>query len=184
MSGALRVITLKDGRRVKEVPEAKGCQGCMFKGDQFRALARPCLRTSIDTPLLKGCGDRRTIYLPVSDQVGYLWRHAGTGQTRLVEPDCVITAQPGGWELVGPLLLGQPEMVKREPLTIPPCNVASVGFRFDAATQRHIPQVLLEFEPAPASNPNAKGWDDRDGMVDLLRHLANSIGKQNKGRQS
>lgn len=110
----LRVITLKDGLMVKEVPEVNACQGCMFIAD-----CEECDGMAYDE--LDGCSIRHTIYQPADPEptnpepVGYLWRHASTGRTRLVEPDCVITHRPG-WSPVGPLFLGQPETVKCEPL--------------------------------------------------------------------
>lgn len=108
----LRVITLKDGRRIKEVREFDRCTGCMF-----RDLSSGC--NAPRDAVLEECSFANIIYQPAEpDPVAYLWRHAKTGQTRVVETDCVITTQPGGWKLVGPLALAQPEPVKRQPLTL------------------------------------------------------------------
>lgn len=43
------------------------------------------------------------------------------------------------------------------------------GFRWDGEKQQHIPTLLIEFEPVPANSPcDAKGWQDRDALADLL----------------
>ena len=53
---------------------------------------------------------------------------------------------------------------------IPDCTVADVGFRWDMGAQRHVPQVLVEFEPTPPNSPvDAKGWKDRNAFAALVK---------------
>lgn len=49
------------------------------------------------------------------------------------------------------------------------------SFRWDGDARRHIPTLLIEFEPVPAGEPNdAKGWADRDSMAHWLHTIAPS----------
>lgn len=55
------------------------------------------------------------------------------------------------------------------PAPVVPCHIVNIGHRFDGKRQVHIPQLLLEFEPVPIGSPNdAKGWKNRDAMVNLI----------------
>lgn len=55
------------------------------------------------------------------------------------------------------------------PVTAPDCRIADRGFRWDAETRQHIPQLLIEFTPVPANAPNdSKGWKDRDKLAAML----------------
>ena len=57
-----------------------------------------------------------------------------------------------------------------EAVPIPDCTVADVGFRWDMEAQRHVPQVLVEFEPTPPNSPvDAKGWKDRNAFAALVK---------------
>ena len=48
-------------------------------------------------------------------------------------------------------------------------RVVDRGFRFDGEKQQHVPQLVIEFEPAPVnSGHGAKGWKDRDYVAALL----------------
>lgn len=60
---ALRVFTLADGRRVKEVPEVRACRGCMFDLGHHHGCARPEEQTELGC-----CDDRRTIYQPADPE--------------------------------------------------------------------------------------------------------------------
>ena len=51
----------------------------------------------------------------------------------------------------------------------PDYRIADRGFRWDAETRQHIPQLLIEFAPVPANDPNdSKGWKDRDSLAAML----------------
>ena len=55
------------------------------------------------------------------------------------------------------------------PVTAPDYRIADRGFRWDAETRQHIPQLLIEFAPVPANDPNdSKGWKDRDSLAAML----------------
>ena len=55
------------------------------------------------------------------------------------------------------------------PVTAPDYRIADRGFRWDAENRQHIPQLLIEFTPVPANEPNAsKGWKDRDSLAAIL----------------
>ena len=58
------------------------------------------------------------------------------------------------------------------PVTAPDYRIADRGFRWDAETRQHIPQLLIEFAPVPANEPNepndSKGWKDRDSLAAML----------------
>ena len=57
-----------------------------------------------------------------------------------------------------------------EVVPIPDCTVADVGFRWDMEAQRHVPQVLVEFEPTPPNSPvDAKGWKDRNAFAAFVK---------------
>ena len=57
-----------------------------------------------------------------------------------------------------------------EAVPIPDCTVADVGFRWDMEAQRHVPQVLVEFEPTPPNSPvDAKGWKDRNAFAAFVK---------------
>ena len=48
-------------------------------------------------------------------------------------------------------------------------RVVDRGFRFDGERQEHVPQLVIEFEPAPVnSGYGAKGWKDRDHVAAML----------------
>ena len=54
-------------------------------------------------------------------------------------------------------------------VTAPDYRIADRGFRWDAETRQHIPQLLIEFAPVPANDPNdSKGWKDRDSLAAML----------------
>ena len=54
-------------------------------------------------------------------------------------------------------------------VTAPDYRIAERGFRWDAETRQHIPQLLIEFAPVPANDPNdSKGWKDRDSLAAML----------------
>ena len=54
-------------------------------------------------------------------------------------------------------------------VTAPDYRIADRGFRWDAETRQHIPQLLIEFAPVPANEPNdSKGWKDRDSLAAML----------------
>lgn len=57
---ALRVFTLSDGRRVKEVPEVSACRGCMFDLGPPPVCARPDEQSELEGC----CATRGTIYQP------------------------------------------------------------------------------------------------------------------------
>ena len=54
----------------------------------------------------------------------------------------------------------------------PNYRIVDRGFRWDAETRQHIPQLLIEFAPVPANEPNepndSKGWKDRDSLAAML----------------
>ena len=51
----------------------------------------------------------------------------------------------------------------------PDYRIADRGFRWDAENRQHIPQLLIEFAPVPANDPNdSKGWKDRDSLAAML----------------
>ena len=51
----------------------------------------------------------------------------------------------------------------------PDYRIADRGFRWDAENRQHIPQLLIEFTPVPANDPNdSKGWKDRDSLAAML----------------
>ena len=51
----------------------------------------------------------------------------------------------------------------------PDYRIADRGFRWDAENRQHIPQLLIEFTPVPANEPNdSKGWKDRDSLAAML----------------
>ena len=55
------------------------------------------------------------------------------------------------------------------PVTALDYRIADRGFRWDAETRQHIPQLLIEFAPVPANEPNdSKGWKDRDSLAAML----------------
>ena len=55
------------------------------------------------------------------------------------------------------------------PVAAPDYRIADRGFRWDAETRQHIPQLLIEFAPVPANEPNdSKGWKDRDSLAAML----------------
>ena len=55
------------------------------------------------------------------------------------------------------------------PVTAPDYRIADRGFRWDAETRQHIPQLLIEFTPVPANEPNdSNGWKDRDKLAAML----------------
>ena len=55
------------------------------------------------------------------------------------------------------------------PVAAPDYRIADRGFRWDAETRQHIPQLLIEFAPVPANDPNdSKGWKDRDSLAAML----------------
>ena len=54
-------------------------------------------------------------------------------------------------------------------VTAPDYRIADRGFRWDAETRQHIPQLLIEFTPVPENAPNASsGWKDRDKLAAML----------------
>ena len=54
-------------------------------------------------------------------------------------------------------------------VTAPDYRIADRGFRWDAENRQHIPQLLIEFAPVPANDPNdSKGWKDRDSLAAML----------------
>ena len=54
-------------------------------------------------------------------------------------------------------------------VTAPDYRIADRGFRWDAETRQLIPQLLIEFAPVPANEPNdSKGWKDRDSLAAML----------------
>ena len=54
-------------------------------------------------------------------------------------------------------------------VTAPDYRIADRGFRWDAETRQHIPQLLIEFTPVPANAPNdSNGWKDRDKLAEML----------------
>ena len=55
------------------------------------------------------------------------------------------------------------------PVAAPDYRIADRGFRWDAETRQHIPQLLIEFTPVPANAPNdSNGWKDRDSLAAML----------------
>ena len=55
------------------------------------------------------------------------------------------------------------------PVTALDYRIADRGFRWDAETRQHIPQLLIEFAPVPENEPNySKGWKDRDSLAAML----------------
>lgn len=49
-------------------------------------------------------------------------------------------------------------------------EVVQRTFHFDDKSQRHIPMLILAFEPVPVGSPNdAKGWADRDALAERLK---------------
>ena len=54
-------------------------------------------------------------------------------------------------------------------VTAPDYRIADRGFRWDAENRQHIPQLLIEFTPVPANEPNdSNGWKDRDNLAAML----------------
>ena len=54
-------------------------------------------------------------------------------------------------------------------VTAPDYRIADRGFRWDAENRQHIPQLLIEFTPVPANEPNdSNGWKDRDKLAAML----------------
>ena len=55
------------------------------------------------------------------------------------------------------------------PVAAPDYRIADRGFRWDAENRQHIPQLLIEFAPVPANEPNdSTGWKDRDSLAAML----------------
>ena len=62
-----------------------------------------------------------------------------------------------------------PRKVATPALSVPSGMKIEKIFRWSGEKQHHIPQLLIEFEPVPAGEPNdSKGWKDRDALSEML----------------
>ena len=144
----------------------------VYTADQMRAYASAALASrDAEIAKLKGWRDAIDEALvvahigvatePYDDLNKLLQWHHDIWLDPAVSSDAAALVEQGRAEIA--------KLRQGEPVALPNCTVADVGFRWDGDKQEHIPQVLVSFTPVPANRPNDdKGWKDRDAFAGML----------------